>query len=161
MGTDIGGRVEVQRSDDTWVDSGLSFEDGRNYLMYAVLAGVQNRTGLQPIDEPRGLPDDLRTKAHYGDHSCSWLYLPEVAEWPGWEQPTRMSGLVSPLEFERLATCGGEPVKWCSAINDTRYRAYEWDVVPKEYAKPFYTWIQYLRAKFEGVNVRLVFGFDS
>lgn len=32
---------------------------GRNYRLFAVLAGVRNDYGIEPIAEPRGVPDDV------------------------------------------------------------------------------------------------------
>jgi len=32
---------------------------GRNYELFAILAGVRNSSGLTPISEPRGLPDNV------------------------------------------------------------------------------------------------------
>ncbi len=60
---------------------------GRNYELFAVLAGVRNSYGIKPIAEPRGVPDDASTivdawKDYWkGDgHNHSWLSLKELKE---------------------------------------------------------------------------------
>lgn len=61
------------------------FYKDRNYALFAVLAGVRNRTNVTPIAEPRGLPDDVsdevraESEAYTGDgHSHSWLTVAEL-----------------------------------------------------------------------------------
>lgn len=58
---------------------------GRDYELFAVLAGVRNDRGIIPIAEPRGLPDDTDSMfAAYAEaydvdgHSHSWLTLDEI-----------------------------------------------------------------------------------
>ena len=57
----------------------------RSYSVFAFLAGVRNYSGITPISEPRGLPDDLKLPAEdddvdawLGDHSYSWLSVAEL-----------------------------------------------------------------------------------
>lgn len=68
MGTDIHGRVQIRwDKDQPYRDAG-EIERERNYMAFAILAGVRNWYGfagckthepLEPIDEPRGLPADF------------------------------------------------------------------------------------------------------
>lgn len=90
---------------------------GRNYSLFAALAGVRNH-GITPMAEPRGMPDDVTVEvksewARWGPdaHSASYFTLTELALWEGWTQtfdaevwvgegpqPTRLSD----ERFERL-----------------------------------------------------------
>lgn len=98
MGCDIHFFVEVRKDGkwvtaDTWetddefpyVSWRKRFYDGRNYNLFAVLAGVRNYFGIAPIADQRGVPDDACSeyKAHTGyygtdGHSHSWLTLAEL-----------------------------------------------------------------------------------
>jgi len=58
---------------------------GRNYDLFAVLAGVRNYAEIRPIAEPKGVPEDscieIRTisdEANGDGHSHSWLTLREL-----------------------------------------------------------------------------------
>lgn len=62
----------------------------RNYMLFALLAGVRNYDEVEPISAPRGVPDNAsmlyqREVARWGDdgHSHSWLGLVELTsrEW--------------------------------------------------------------------------------
>lgn len=53
----------------------------RSYAVFGFLADVCNYSGVTPISQPRGLPDDLRgleDEFDYG-HSHSWLSVAELA----------------------------------------------------------------------------------
>jgi hypothetical protein len=61
---------------------------GRNYDLFALLADVRNYDEIDPIDYPRGLPDDVSDKIaeisnDYGadGHSHSWYLLSELIEY--------------------------------------------------------------------------------
>lgn len=58
----------------------------RNYRLFARLAGVRARDGIEPISEPRGLPEDASAVVqHHSDwfgidgHSHSWISADEIA----------------------------------------------------------------------------------
>lgn len=55
---------------------------GRDYQLFAVLAGVRNYMGIMPIAQPRGVPTDLDARTSWemdmADHSCSWFTLKEL-----------------------------------------------------------------------------------
>jgi hypothetical protein len=69
---------------------------GRNYDLFALLAGVRNYNKIRPISEPKGLPEDVSRiiKAYSDDwdvdgHSHSWLTLAELQAWD-WASQNRM-----------------------------------------------------------------------
>lgn len=62
-----------------------AFDTGRNYDLFALLAGVRNYDDIDPISEPRGIPDNASEEVKEivqswdGDgHSHSWLLVSEV-----------------------------------------------------------------------------------
>lgn len=71
MGTDIHGTFQkkvTQDGFDSWVDVDDTWQRGRDYLLFSILAGVRNGHGfagvvtgeeVEPISEPRGLPADM------------------------------------------------------------------------------------------------------
>lgn len=68
MGCDIHGVFQA-RNNDHWVDIPHNYEHGRHYYLFAMLADVRNGFGfagvsifepLEPIAQPRGLPDDFQ-----------------------------------------------------------------------------------------------------
>lgn len=74
--------------DHEWLDGEGEPFGWRNYGVFGFLAGVRNYSGVTPISEPRGLPDDLEPGASddywedecwLGDHSHSWLSVAELA----------------------------------------------------------------------------------
>lgn len=94
----------------------------RNYVLFAVLAGVRNRQGIKPLSEPRGLPEDVSTEARRsamnGDHSHSWLTLAEVRAY-NWDAGFSESGLVDAFESLRLFERGA-PKSWCLGRGGTQ-----------------------------------------
>jgi hypothetical protein len=57
----------------------------RRYGTFGFLAGVRNYSGIQPIAEPRGIPEDISSDVatDYNDwgfdaHSASWLSVDEL-----------------------------------------------------------------------------------
>jgi len=58
-----------------------------NYPLFAKMANVRNDFGIEPISEPKGLPDDatdltvLHSEVFFSSgHSHSWLSAMEIAE---------------------------------------------------------------------------------
>lgn len=73
--------VDVDRERD-WPE----FLGGRNYGFFGWLAGVRNYSSIEPLSEPRGIPDDVTTSVRLeyerwaGDaHTPSWYYMEELA----------------------------------------------------------------------------------
>ena len=116
MGTDVHA-VFQKRVNGTWQDVPSEWEQDRHYFLFSWLADVRNGFGfagvktysrVEPIDEPRGIPEDFAMEDcyHYalleslneqerkwhadevdpeggvrlfmGDHSYSWLTLDEI-----------------------------------------------------------------------------------
>lgn len=134
MGCDIHTMLVVARKGDDRdyriVGSGVL--QGRDYALFAILAGVRNRDEwkITPIAEPRGLPVgfevDPEDLYRLGDHSFSWL---------------------SPDELRKAAEAYGR--------HEQAWR-------PEEKVKAIRAVADYLEAEAEeGDTPRFVFGFDS
>lgn len=123
MGCDIHGFVRVRSHKAGPWHFVSTVPSGRNYALFALLAGVRNYDEAEPISEPRGLPDDLQwlsgsrlprddsayDKPDYyfndvGDHSQSFFSLKELREWDGDE-----------LAFEGPVA---EFATWCTKEHD-------------------------------------------
>ena len=89
MGTDIRAYIEYTITEPdgskdffTWYDVEL----GRNYLLFALMANVKNRSKLQPVSVPKGLPNDVSDgiQCAYENYDSpylpSWLSLSELRE---------------------------------------------------------------------------------
>ncbi|MCB9602206.1 MAG: hypothetical protein H6721_15675 [Sandaracinus sp.] len=86
-------------------------EFGRNYGLFAILAGVRNGLGLDPIVAPRGLPDDASNETrwsiasllgHEDDcHDHSWLTLEEILAFD-WTREVRRVCLVDGPGYVRF-----------------------------------------------------------
>lgn len=114
----------------------------RHYTCFAALADVRNGTGfagvdtgdpLDPISEPRGLPDDFSTSEHpdygenyhsspnlpepvyMGDHSYSWLLLSEMLAYD-WDQTIVKRGFITAPQIGDLLK-GGQPSGWCGGVS--------------------------------------------
>jgi len=124
MGCDIHLYVEKKDGDD-WIsaeeweideDGRLNVKDwhrfdvGRNYRLFAMLADVRNGRGfagidtgdrVNPIDEPRGIPDDVSPQVYqkyqsWSDdgHSHSYFTVQELLEYD-WTQSVKNRGVIS------------------------------------------------------------------
>lgn len=74
------------------VDYDDSIYKGRNYDLFAILAGVRNNRGLKPISLPKGLPEDVckdikdESDIFASDgHSHSYLTLKEILQYK-WDE---------------------------------------------------------------------------
>lgn len=193
MGTDIHGFLEARyRPDQSWFRE-MEIDDSRNYRVFAALANVRNGFGfagvpthqaIEPIDQPRGLPED-RTKGHgedadweFGDHSQSWLTLDEARDWAGWDQVLHESGWVSRAQYDEWLKAPGVPEGgWSGGISglaivhadhDKAFFPDGWTHVSVSWERPFrdacavfLAWLDYAKAKVGGREARIVFGFDS
>jgi len=80
---------------DRWIFDGTNWDvdynsqkyQGRNYYLFAVLADVRNSYGIDPISEPRGVPDDAsfaykKILENWGPdaHSESYFTLRELLD---------------------------------------------------------------------------------
>ena len=132
MGSDIHGLLQKRWSPGRAYETISEIEHGRNYILFAALAGVRNYYNIKPISEPRGIPDDisydpdktydeegkrLPGALDLGDHSFSWLTLRELLDWDGWDQTFTLSGYVARTEYERMMAAGETaPNNWCGGV---------------------------------------------
>lgn len=88
MGCDIHSHAERKNVRGEWEKiDGLEPFDMRNYSVFAFLAGVRNYSAIEPIAQPRGVPEDASQKVaeDYKDwdsdaHSASWLSVKELED---------------------------------------------------------------------------------
>lgn len=108
--------------------------DGRNYSLFAILAGVRNGSGfagcdtgdpVKPISEPKGLPSDvsdiLKKESDSWDsdgHSHSYFTLKELKDFD-WSQKIRHRGFVNPEEYKSFME-NGKPSGWCGGVSGTK-----------------------------------------
>lgn len=85
MGCDIHLHIEI-KVDGIW-EHWSAPSVGRNYLLFAIMAGVRNYNEITPVAKPKGLPQDISklTKMDYnqmaGDaHTASYLDHKEMAK---------------------------------------------------------------------------------
>lgn len=186
MGTDIHIAVEV-REEDGWHLADIPVTQDRNYRAFAVLADVRNGYGfggfstgeaLQPISEPRGLPEDmskeLRLKldaqddadgedAEYfwlGDHSFSWVTLKELLEYD-LDTPVVISGYVASEAARRYRETGETPHSFAAWTPQPGFERLEWQEPIRNMAPLISVLIEEISPLGEPQNVRLVFGFDN
>lgn len=81
MGCDIHTRYETKINGEwEWVDAptGLHWDalEERSYAMFGFLAGVRNYSAVEPLSEPRGVPDGWDEPRGY--HSHSWFTIEEL-----------------------------------------------------------------------------------
>ncbi len=188
MGCDIHGVFQTRYSKESLWRTEMEIEDGRNYLAFSALAGVRNYTGVTPISEPRGLPDDFDMKEAskvmrygdpnnpwMGDHSFSWLTLDEIRSWDGWDQIVNDNGVITRKQYEEWDhettpyphsgdIWGGDVVladqRGSCPTGWTHIRVY-WSESLREYCDTFLKWLDYADAKRWTGEARIVFGFDS
>lgn len=202
MGTDIHFQIHHQVKNDNdgnepeWVFSGVDDDEeydsefyiGRDYLLFAVLAGVRNRYGtknnpLKPIAPLRGLPPELIEDGDdcllYGVHSQSWLLSTEILEYFKSNVISRNTGIISMcqyMEWDKISplyrysgNVFGEGVVILDATEkllssyetetDNAYVRVSWEMDVSDELDYFIKIIEKLQ-KEHGI-VRMVFGFDS
>lgn len=185
MGADIHGVFQTRWSNESeWWDEG-EVEDGRNYLVFAALAGVRNYYNIKPFDEPRGFPEDFTLNEYgdshphrwrekeltwMGDHSYTWFTTDELLAWDGWDQEVNFNGLVSreayekgtPYDYYSMSVGGGMVInadeRGEMPEGWTHIRTY-WTETLRENCKTFIAWLN--SAHLKGEQVRVVIGFDS
>lgn len=118
MGCDIHAVLErkAKNSKHYWVSAGNP-EIGRDYEMYALMAGVRNEDELAPISEPKGVPEDASSEfeALYDvwdadAHSASYLTLAELKS-ADLEQEFFDESLITRRDTE------GKIIETCGATN--------------------------------------------
>lgn len=89
MGCDIHFHSEVKIKGTWHHHSEARFN--RNYVVFAKMAGVRNGYGIDPICQPKGIPDDatlltkMEIEKYNGDgHSHSWFNAEEIVVFHDW-----------------------------------------------------------------------------
>ena len=89
MGCDIHAHSEV-KINGTWHHLSVLDID-RSYSLFTRMAGVRSCPGVEPISDPRGMPEDASFITRYDcdkwgidGHSHSWLSAAEVADLGEW-----------------------------------------------------------------------------
>lgn len=187
MGTDIHIAVEVWR-DGAWHLADVDASEDRNYWAFAVLANVRNGYGfagmdtgeaIQPISEPRGLPEDmsaeLRAKLEacesndfleedeyiwLGDHSHSWVTLGELLQYD-LGAPMLVTGFVSEKEAQHYRETGEFPTSHMAWTSQPGFVKMSWVQPVSDRAPLIGTLIEELRPLGAPDEVRIVFGFDN
>lgn len=97
----------------------------RNYELFAILADVRNRYGIKPIDEPRGLPEDVSRyikkrsdKWGVDAHSHSWMNLADLDSY-NWDATYTDSGFVDVRGYKSFKE-KGSPNQWCQGASGAR-----------------------------------------
>ena len=111
MGTDLHACLERRGAEGWQLDQHSRISHPmieRDYLLFAIFAGVRNLWDVTPIAQPRGLPDDLSEAAVHDSyqweiyHAHSWLTLAEIASYP-WSNSLTARVLKCPLSPIELA----------------------------------------------------------
>lgn len=148
--------------------------DGRNYDLFAILADVRNGygfagcetgEGFNPIDQPRGLPDDVssiveKASEEWGidGHSHSFITLRELLEYD-WEQKTVQYGWVNDQVYQKFKDAN-DPYPCCGSVfgktivhlsNEEMDQLLSGDL-PREEDKKYYTQIQWGESYKEAVG---------
>ncbi len=152
---------------------------GRNYGLFATLAGVRDYTdSIIPVSEPKGVPDDCtkyvkkQEEDWDGDgHSHSWLTLKEIREYQAKSPSLPRTGLLDPTSLKEFDEKGTFPTSWCQGTNQEGYERREW-TEPNDTLVPLiklmeyrckelfqYDWEEYKSENDN--NIRIVFWFDN
>jgi hypothetical protein len=93
--------------DGNWhVPYNLEYYNRRNYYIFSILADVRNGSGIEPINYPKGIPDDASTGYLYNcdqwdsdAHSHSYFTLEELlnVDWSEYDSD-RIGGFMETLE---------------------------------------------------------------
>lgn len=137
MGCDIHMLAE-KKNKDKWEKVGNVFEHkwgdkvsvleepygGRNYELFAFLAGVRNRFDIKPISEPKGFAEDASEEVKkdlydYWDgdgHSASYFTLEELKN-ADWDQEFSNGGVVSADVYDYLKNINETPKYYSQGIS--------------------------------------------
>ena len=159
MGCDIHLFLERNNNDGKWYDANIyrrnvyktmnpeentepdferfDFYNGRNYDLFAILAGVRNYGFIKPISTPKGLPANASKEVkeelrEWGDdaHSVSYLTLLELLEARPIYQETKCSGFIKAEDAQLLDEKGIIPKEYSQGVfgkgTENRYVKREW-----------------------------------
>lgn len=156
----------------------LELYGGRNYGLFATLAGVRDYTeSMVPVTEPKGVPEDATAYVNKANedwdsdgHTHSWLTLKELKDYQQTGAKLKRTGLLSPAQLIEFSN-GALPESWCQGTNQEGYERREWEeenntLVPlieklQARAKELlqYDWEEYKVENDE--KIRIVFWFDN
>jgi hypothetical protein len=142
-------RYDLFKPASSWEEATAEPFNWRSYGMFGFLANVRNYSHVPPLSEPRGFPEDMDgadpDDLPYGDHSFSWLSLPELLAF-NYDQTFE----------DRRCTCDGSGAADAGEGNGeiTTYRKF----LGHDYFRDLA--IMQLLGE-DPANVRVVFGFDS
>ena len=206
MGCDIHYTFQRKDENNNWVDTndgqeyGKDNYIGRNYLLFSVLAGVRNGFGfantptyvpIEPIDEPRGIPQDINydfdyeftdddencSRVWYGDHSYSYLTSDEILDYFKTKRAVSRCGVITLAAYYEWDGVR-QPDMWCGAISGPNVSTFDTQgvrgcVIPDYYTHVKIEWqvdleesLAYFVESIKQLHakygvVRLVFGFDN
>lgn len=144
MGCDIHLYTEAKKSNGKWCCSDyfklneesyihIPIYHDRNYALFATLADVRNYSDIEPIDSPRGLPENLSNTVKkeldlwtYDRHSYSWFTAKELFIHKNKHPFTKYSGMISPDAQIKLDEYGIIPTEWCIETNQEGWERQEW-----------------------------------
>jgi len=195
MGHDIHGVFQrYDKATSQWHDVSSSYDQGRDYQLFAILAGVRKerfistQTGyaVEPIAEPRGLPDDFKIvgnthfvatiehidqrrreflkedeelKIWMGEHSYSWLTGDEMLDWfkePHGHEVVK-TGILDRADYD-LWDGVNQPTKYCGGISGPQVVMVNDDTIEKDQA-PNWT---HIRCKWQvDLRTELAYFFDE
>lgn len=152
MGCDIHSAVEVF-TDGKWEWTGERPLGDRNYALFGWLADVRNYSAIEPLAQPRGIPEDcyIEDIEDYilGDHSFSWFLLSELlaVDYEAEVNDRRVTRQVGKNSWD--GGCTGTPE--------------EGEKLPlREFlGEEFFEALDIMKTLGPPEKVRLVFGFDS
>lgn len=146
---------------------------GRNYILFAFLAGVRNYNDINPISEPRGIPKDISSEMEeelesWGPdaHSISWLSLRELLD-ADWNQIVNFKTNLTPPELKLFEKTKRIP-EWIkpnkNEIKDSKeveYGVYMFELC-SEFKESLNTLRQYAdNEKIPYEDIRCIFFFDN
>jgi hypothetical protein len=141
MGCDIHW-VFQKKAAHGWVDVPSEYDGHRHYYLFAMLAGVRNNFGVEPISEPRGLPKDfaMQGTGHGYGHPVPEEIADEIEKrYP--EGPTLIRWM------------GDHSLSWLAGEEMLAYRP------PDDHTRYFFDEVR--RLQDEHGSIRFVFGFDN
>lgn len=137
MGCNLHGYLEVNKNPESERQYWHTVHElpyTRNYVFYAVLAGVRNYWNITPISAPKGLPEDvgMMSKGQAEDdgpdgHTHSWLTYKELSDYD-WLSTTSDFMVIDKIDMFFKALMGE---------------------------------MRFLAGEYGGENVRIVFWFDN
>lgn len=169
MGADIHLFIEYQDPEykDYWSSFGGQINPGRNYSIFALMAGVRNYDNFD-LFSPKGLPDKIGYKAK----SANELYVSDDENYESEDSTTRSSA-------DRWVESGSSKYtnEKKNFVTHPDWHSHSW-LTPEEYNKVLevyegkfkdykvpveYKAVQKILETFisEGYNARLVFWFDN